>query len=112
VYNNTLATVKHQIQQAENPTPAVVISVEAAIVDNAIRLDYLASELAHVKPEMESTEPNIPIDNSCTDDELYCGMAGGRGDYNDVGDVNNNLNAIHTASLRRRPATELERFDL
>jgi len=38
VYNNTRATVKHQIQQAENPTPAVVISVEAASVDNAIRL--------------------------------------------------------------------------
>ena len=29
VYNNTLATVKRQIQQAENPTPAVVVSVEA-----------------------------------------------------------------------------------
>ena len=27
VYNNTLPTVKRQIQQAENPTPAVVISV-------------------------------------------------------------------------------------
>ena len=39
VYNNTLATVKRQIQQAENPTPAVVISVEAARVDNAILLD-------------------------------------------------------------------------
>ena len=33
VYNNTLATVKRQIQQAENPTPAVVISVEAARVE-------------------------------------------------------------------------------
>jgi hypothetical protein len=31
VYNNTLATVKRQIQQAENPTPAVVISVEAVL---------------------------------------------------------------------------------
>ena len=40
VYNNTLATVKRQIQQAENPTPAVVICVEAARVDNAILLDY------------------------------------------------------------------------
>jgi hypothetical protein len=36
VYNNTLATVKRQIQEAENPTPAMVISVEAAHVDNAI----------------------------------------------------------------------------
>jgi len=40
VYNNTLATVKRQIQQAENPTPAEVISMEAALVDNAILLDY------------------------------------------------------------------------
>jgi len=43
VYNNTLATVMRQIQQAENRTPGVVISVEAARVDNAILLDYLAS---------------------------------------------------------------------
>jgi len=43
VYNHTLATVKRQIQQAENPTPAVVISVEAARVDTAILLDYLNS---------------------------------------------------------------------
>ena len=36
VYKNTLATIRHQIQQAENPTPAQVISVEAARVDNPI----------------------------------------------------------------------------
>jgi hypothetical protein len=40
VYNNTVTTVQCRIQQAENPTPAVVISVEAACVDNAILLDY------------------------------------------------------------------------
>jgi hypothetical protein len=39
VYNNTVATVKCQIQQAENPTPPVMISVEAVGVDNAILLD-------------------------------------------------------------------------
>jgi len=38
VYNKALATVKRQIQQAENPTPAVVICVEAARVENAILL--------------------------------------------------------------------------
>jgi len=43
VYKTTLATVKHQIQQAENPMPAVVIWVEAAHVDDAILLDYLIS---------------------------------------------------------------------
>jgi hypothetical protein len=46
VYKNTLATVKRQIQQAENPTPAAVISVEAARVDNAILLDYVTSGVA------------------------------------------------------------------
>jgi hypothetical protein len=38
VCNNILATVKCQIQQTENPTPAVVIMVEAAPVNNAIVL--------------------------------------------------------------------------
>jgi len=43
VDKNTLATVKHQIQQAENPMPAAVISTKAAPVDNDILLDYLHS---------------------------------------------------------------------
>jgi len=112
VYNNTLATVKRQIQQVENPTPAVVISVEAARVDNAILLDYLASEVALEKPEIGSTDPNIPIDNNCTDDKLHFRMPGGSGDYEDEGDESDMHDAIPTASWRRRPATELERFDL
>jgi len=112
VYNNTLATVKRQIQQAENPTPAVVFSVEAARVDNAILLDYLASEVALEEPEIGSTDPNIPIDNNCTDDELHFGMLGGSGDYEDEGDESDDRDAIPTASQRRRPAMELERFDL
>jgi hypothetical protein len=80
VYYNTLATVKRQIQQAENPTPAVVISMEAACVDNAILLDYLSSEVALEEPEIGSTDPHIPIGNNCTDDILYLGMPGGSGD--------------------------------
>jgi len=100
VYNNTLATVKRQIQQAENPTPAVVISVEAAHVDNAIHLDYLASEVALEEPEIGSTDPNISIDNNCTDDELHFGMPGGSGDYEDEGDESDDRNAIPTASRR------------
>ena len=108
VYNNTLATVKRQMQQAENPTPAVVISVEAARVDNAILLDYLTSEVALEEPEIGSTDPNIPIDNNCMDDELHCGMPWGSGDFEDEGDESD---AIPTAS-RRRLATKLERFYL
>jgi hypothetical protein len=52
VYNNTLATVKRQIQRVENPMPAVVISVEAARVDNAILRDYLTSEVALEEPDI------------------------------------------------------------
>jgi hypothetical protein len=52
------------MQQAENPMPAVVNSVDAAPVDNAILLDHLASEVAREEPEIGSTDPNIPIDNN------------------------------------------------
>jgi len=67
VYNITLATVKRQIHQAENSTPAMVISVEAARVDNAILFDNLTSEVALEEPETGSTDPIIPIDNNCMD---------------------------------------------
>jgi len=97
VYTNTLATVKHQIQQAENPMPAVVISVEAARVDNAILLDYLTSEVALEEPEIGSTDPNILIDNHCMDDELHFRMPGGRGDYEDDGDESDECDAIPTS---------------
>ena len=40
VYKITLATVKRQIHQVENPIPAEVISMEAACVDNSGLLDY------------------------------------------------------------------------
>jgi len=109
VYNNTLATVKRQIQQAENATPAVVISVEAARVDNAIVLDFLTSEVALEEPEIGSTDPNTLIDNNCMDDELYFGMPARSADFEHEGDESE---AIPTASRRRRAATELERFDL
>jgi hypothetical protein len=112
VYNNTLATVKRQIQQAENPTPAVVIIIEAARVDNANLLDYLASEVALEEPEIRSTDPNMPTANNCTDDKLYFGLPRGCGTYKDEGDESKVSNAIPTASRRRRPTTELERCDL
>ena len=46
VSKNTLAKVKYRIQQGGNPTPAMVISVEAARLDNAIFLHYLTSDMA------------------------------------------------------------------
>jgi hypothetical protein len=109
VYNNTLATLKHQMQQAENPTPGVAISVEPARVDNTIRLDYLTSKVALKKPEIGSTDPNIRKDNHCTDDEVHFGMPQGSEDFA-VEDEQSD--AITTASCRQRAATKLERFDL
>jgi hypothetical protein len=109
VYNNTLATVKRQIQQAENQTLAVVISVEAAHIDNAIHLDYLTSEVALEEPEIRSIDPNIPMDNNCMNDELHFGMPGSSGDSEDEG---NESDAVSTGSRRRRVATELDRYNL
>ena len=112
MYKNTLATVKHQIQQAENPTPAVVMSVEAAHVDNGILLDYLTSEVALQEPEIGSTDPNILIDNNFTDDELHFGMPGDSGNCEDEGDESDERDAIRTTSRQQPAATELQRFDL
>jgi len=98
VYNNTLATVKRQMQQAENQMPAVVISVEAVRVGNAILLDHLAFEVALEEPEIGSTDLNILIDNNCTDVELHFAMPGGSRDHEDGGDESNLRNAIPTAS--------------
>ena len=109
---NILATVKHQIQQAENPMPAEDISIEAARDDITILLDYLTSEVALEEPEMGGTDPNILIDNNCTDDELHFGVPGGSDDYDDAGDEIDERDANPTASRPLRAATELERFDL
>jgi hypothetical protein len=98
VYNNTLATVKRQIQQAENPTPAVVFSMEAALVDNAILLNYLASEVALEEPEIGSGDQNIPIDNICSDDELHFRRLGRSGDYENEGEERDGHDAIPTTN--------------
>jgi len=112
VYKNTLATVNHQIQQAKNPMPAVVISVEAVRVDNAILLDHLTSEVPLEEPEIGSTHPNITIDHNCTADKLHLGIPGGSKDYDDGGEESDKRYAIPTASRWWYATTELERFDL
>jgi len=112
VYTNTLATVKREIQQAENPMPAVVIGMEAARVDNAILLDHWTSEVAVEEPDIGSNDPNIPTDNNCTDDTLHFWVAGGRRDYYDEGGESDKCDDIPTASRRQQPATKLGRFDL
>jgi hypothetical protein len=109
VYNKTLATVNHQIQQADNPTPAVTISSETVCIEDPILHDYLTSEVAIEEREIRSTEANSPIDNNGTNDELHFEIPWGIGDVEDEGDESD---AIPSASCRRRAATELERFDL
>jgi hypothetical protein len=112
VYNNTLATVKRLIKQVENRTPAAVISVEAAHVDNANFLDYVTSKVALQEPEIRSTDPHIPIENNCTGDEHHFGMPGGIRDYADEGDATNVSDVIATTGGPGQPATDLERFNL
>ena len=92
-YTNTLASVKCQIQQEENPTPAVFISMEAACVDNAILLDYLTSKVALEEPEIGRADPTIPIDNISTNDELHFGMGVGSGYYADQVDKSDDADA-------------------
>jgi hypothetical protein len=106
--NTTLATAKRQIQPAENRTPAVVISVRAARVDNAIHLDYLTSEVALEEPEISSTDSTILKENNDTNDKLPFGMPGGSGYFEDECGA---CDAIPTSSQRQRAATELERID-
>jgi hypothetical protein len=98
VYRNTSATDTCQIQQAENPTPAMVISLDAADVDNAILPAYLTSEAALEEPEIGSTNPNILINNTCLDDQPHFRMPGDIGDYKDEGDESNERDAIPTDS--------------
>jgi hypothetical protein len=100
VYKNTFARVKRQIRQVENLTPAVVMSVEAAPVDNAILLDYLTSKVAVEEPEIRRTDPHIPIDNNCTNDKMHFAMPGGSGDYEDEGDESDERDTFPTASWR------------
>jgi hypothetical protein len=80
VYRNCFATVKHLIQQAENPKPAMVISEEAAHSDNAILPNYVTTEVAHEKTEIVRPDESILIDNNCTDDQLDFGMPVSSGD--------------------------------
>jgi hypothetical protein len=112
MYNNTLATVKRQIQQAANPTPAMVVSVCAVWVDNAILLGYLTSEVGLEEQEIGSTDPIVLTDNICSDDKLHFSMPRDSGDYERKGDECDKGNAIPSASRQQRLASELQRFDL
>jgi len=112
VHKITLATVTRQIQQAVNPTPAVVINREAARVANSTLLDYLTSEVALEEPAIRSTDSNIAIYNNWTDNEMHFGMPRSSGDYEDEGHESDERDVISTTTQQWRPATELKRMDL
>ena len=78
-------------------------------VDNTTLLDYLTTKVGLEESVIGSADPIIPIDTNCTDDRLHFVMLVGSGNYEDEGDVADLRDAIPTASLQRRPATELER---
>jgi hypothetical protein len=106
VYNNTLASVKVRIQEAEFPTRREVISIEAAVVDDAILLDYLNSEPALEEPEIGGTDASIPIDNNDTDDELHFQIRG------EEEEESNDDDDVPSARRRRRVEKVHEGFDL
>jgi hypothetical protein len=97
--------VERQIEQAENPIPAVLHSVQAVLVDNAIFLDCLVSEVVLEDHEIGSTDAHIQIGNNCTDDERHLRMPADREEYDDAGIQTIEDNAIPTM-------IELMRFDL
>jgi hypothetical protein len=78
--------------------PAMVFSMEAACVDNAILLDYMTSKVVLEEPEIGRTDSHIPIDNDFIYDKQHFAMAGGSEDYEDEGDRNIELDAIPTSS--------------
>lgn len=112
MYKNTPATVKHRIEYADNPTPAVVISVEAAHVDNPVLLDYLTTAVMLEETEIGNKDRNIPNGTNCLDDEPNPGMAVGCAGYKAQGDESFEHHAILTGSSQGRVLTELERFHL
>jgi hypothetical protein len=95
---NTLATVKRQIRQAVNPTPAMVISVEVARIGHGILFDCLTSELALEEPAIASNDPNIPTDDNCMDVKLHSEMPGYNRDCNNEGDLSGERYTVPTAS--------------
>ena len=112
VYKITLAAVKHQIQQAGNPMPAMVLIVDSAQVDNAILPNYVALQVMLEEPYIGSTDPIILIHDYVQDDELKFRVPGGSRDYKDEDYECETCEALPTASRQRQPPTELERFHL
>jgi len=80
MYKNTVAAVNRPIQQAENPTPDIFISVDVACVDTANLFDSWTFKVELGKPEIPYGDPYILIDNNCMDEKLHFLMTGGSRD--------------------------------
>ena len=90
--------------------PTEVICTEAAHVNNAILLDCVTSKVELDKPAIGSTDPNIPMANTCTDDKLHFGMPGYSNNSEDEGDVIDESDAIPTTNQQQWATTELQRL--
>jgi hypothetical protein len=55
--------------------------MEITFVDNAIVFDYWTSEVGHEEPDIGCTDPNILVENRCTDDERHVGQPMGGTDF-------------------------------
>jgi hypothetical protein len=95
-----------------NPTLATVIGVEATRVDNAMIFDNLPSEVALEESEIRSTDPDVLINITCTENQVCLRMAGGSKQYEGEGDESNRLDEISTPSWRLWERTQRETFDL
>jgi hypothetical protein len=90
----------------------VVITVATAGLDNGTHLDNLTSKVGLEKPEIGSTDHNIPTENNSKDDELHVSIPGVSGYDEEERDKSDKREAIPTASWRQQLPAELKRFDL
>jgi hypothetical protein len=81
--------------------PVTILHVEAGCIDNAAHLDYLTTKLQLEKPEIRSTDLNIPNDNNCTDNVRHFWIPAGSGDYTDKSDTTGEGKDIPTTSQPR-----------
>jgi hypothetical protein len=112
VYHNNLGTVECHSQEAENPTLAMVISVEATHVDSDILLEYWTPNVTLEEPEIRNTGPNILTENTCMENEIQFRIAGASRDYEDESVRSLVRNAIPIIIRQRLGPTEFIPRDL
>ena len=108
VYNITLATVRYDIQPAENRTLAIVISIEAAQVHIAIDHDYWTSKVALEEPEFRSTYQYLLRHNNCTGNKQHCQMLESSRNREDSDEEGEKHDVLPTTDWRCQASTRLK----